>query len=206
MYLDRVSWKCIFKMCLDQVRNKSKKKRVDEPDSPPQSKRRRSFHRDIINVALDGDCGPLQEYIDGFDMTRADSLRLSQAEWERVLPAWKSKDKSRGLKTWKSKTVRGAWNITGVCAKVINKSVSIYMEIFGLPPVVEGERGSHGASLSVKSGGIDLYTPFVLTVHRSYCQLLNPEVEPGMVAYDKVDVYVLATCFDAFVHILCSCM
>ena len=140
-------------------------------------------------------------------MTRAESEALSQTEWERVLPAWKSKKKSRGLKAWKSKSARGGWSITGVCAKVINKSVSIYMEIFGLPPVVEGERGS-GSLLSVKSGGLDLYTPFLLTVHRAYCQNLNPEVENGMVAYDKVIVvyYVLDISFDVFVHILCSCM
>ena len=154
-------------------------------DSPPVPKRSRSFQRDVIHIALNGDCGPLNEYIDGFDMTRAKSDPMTSTEWERVLPAWKSKTKRRGLKPWRSKSARGEWNISGVCAKVINKAVSIYMEIFGLPPVVEGERGS-GSNLSVKSGGMDLYTPFLLTVHKAYCQLLNPEVEDGMVAYDKV--------------------
>ena len=110
---------------------------------------------------------------------------MSQAKWEVVLPGWKSKQKSRGLKGWKSKSARGEWSIQGVCAKVINKAVSIYMEIFGVSPVVEGERGS-GSHLSVTSGGIDLYTPFLLTVHKTYCQNLNPEV-----TYDKVMVYVL---------------
>ena len=168
------------------------KKRVGEPDSlPPAPKKRKSFHLDVINLALDGNCGPLQEYIDGFDMSRAQSPPLSQVQWERVLPAWKSKEKNRGLKGWKSKTVRGEWSITGVCAKVINKSVSIYMEIFGLPLVVEGERKSHTSNLCAKEGGMDMYTPFLLTIHRAYCQKLNPEVEPGMVAYDKVDFYIL---------------
>ena len=154
-------------------------------DSAPAAKKSRSFQRDLINIALDGDCGPLNEYIDGFDMTRSKSNPMTTAEWERVLPAWKSKKKSRGLKVWRSKSARGEWCIPGLCAQVINKSINIYMEIFGLPPVVEGERGS-GSHLSVKHGGIDLYTPFLLTVHKGYCQYLNPEVEDGMVAYDKV--------------------
>ena len=185
--------------CLDQERNNSKGRRAD---SPPDPKRQKSFYRDIINVALDGDCGPLQEYIDNFDMNRAKCAPMSQAEWERVLPAWKSKDKSRGLKAWKSKTVRGEWNITGVCAKIINKAVSLYMEIFGLPPVFEGEKKSGSSTLSVNSEGLDLYTPFVLTVHRAYCQLLNPEVEPGMVAYDKV---CLINLLDKFVYYVRVC-
>jgi len=179
--------------CLDdlQERNRSRKSSKSRTvDSPPVAKKSRSFQMDVINIALEGDCGPLNEYIDGFDMSRAKSQPLTAAEWERVLPAWKSKEKSRGLKGWRSKSARGEWSIGGVCAKVINKSVSIYMEIFGLPPVVEGERGS-GSHLSATSGGIDLYTPFLLTVHKAYCQNLNPEVEDGMVAYDKVMVYVL---------------
>ena len=167
--------------CLDQVKNKSKSKSAA---SPPEPKRQKTFYRDIISVALDGDCGPLWEYVNSFDMSRSECEAMTPAEWEHVLPGWKSKHKSRGLKNWKSKTLRGEWNITGVCAKVINRSVSIYMEIFGLPPVCEGEKKN--GKLSVKSGGLDLYKPFLRTVHRAYYQLLNPEIEPGMVAYDKV--------------------
>ena len=186
----------------------TKKKAVETGAAPPEPKRRRSFHVDIIHLALNGDCGPLQDYIDTFDMERSRSAPLTQAQWQRVLPAWKSKDKSRGLKSWKSKTARGEWSVSGVCAKVINQSVSIYMEIFGLPPVLEGERVARGgSSLSFKSDGMDLFTPFVLTVHRSYCQNLNPEVEPGMVAYDKVGIFMFLTCFYRFVHVhmFCSC-
>lgn len=74
-----------------------------------------------------------------------------------------------------------------MCAKVINKAVNVYMELFALPPVVEGHRHSSGtAGLSIRPGGIDLFKPFILTVHLSYCQNLNPEVEEGMVAFDKV--------------------
>ena len=170
--------------CLDDFQERKNKSKSRAVDSAPVAKKSRSFQRDVINIALDGDCGPLNEYIDGFDMIRSKSDPMTPAEWERVLPSWKSKKKSRGLKVWRSKSARGEWSI-GVCAKVINKAVSIYMEIFGLPPVVEGERGS-GSNLSVKAGGIDLYTPFLLTVHKAYCQHLNPEVEDGMVAYDKV--------------------
>ena len=43
---------------------------------------------------------------------------------------------------------------------------------------------------SIKTGGLDMYKPFLLTVHRAYCQRLNPEVEVGMVAYDKVLQYM----------------
>ena len=71
-----------------------------------------------------------------------------------------------------------------MCAKVINKAVNVYMELFALPPVVEGNRESAG--LSKRPGGIDLFKPFILTIHLSYCQNLNPEVEEGMVAFDKV--------------------
>ena len=159
----------------------------------PQKKLRKGsrFARDIIHLALAGDPDPLKEYIQNFDFEeRAYSkTNLSQTEWERLLPAWTTKAKSRGLKGWRSKTARGEWSISGVCAKIINKAVSIYMEIFGHPPVYEGFRGK-AATLSIKPGGLDMYKPFLLTVHRAYCQNLNPEVEVGMIAYDKVLQYM----------------
>ena len=163
----------------------------DTPDLAPKKKmrKRKQFARDILHLALAGDCDPLKEYIDNFDFDeRARTKVLTQSEWDSVLPAWTTKTKSRGLKPWMSKTARGEWNISGVCAKVINKAVSIYMDIFGHPPVYEGVRT--GTSFSIKSGGIDLYKPFLLTVHRAYCQHINPEVEVGMVAFDQVLQYM----------------
>ena len=164
----------------------------DTPDLAPQKKMRKSrFARDIIHLALAGDLDPLKGYIQTFDFEERGfaKKKLSQAEWETLLPAWTTKEKSRGLKAWRSKTARGEWNIKGVCAKIINKAVSIYMEIFGHPPVYEGVRGK-GSTFSIKEGGLDMYKPFILTVHRAYCQNLNPEVEVGMVAYDKVLQYM----------------
>ena len=152
------------------------------------SKRRTSLVRmDVLQIALAGDDGPLKEYISNFDMDRAKYENWSPAQWEKILPAWNSKEKSRGLKTWSSKTARGTWAVKGVCAKVINQAVKIYMEISGLPPVFEGKRYYHsGDGDGRKTGGIDLFTPFILTVHLAYCKYLNPEVEEGMVAFDQV--------------------
>ena len=170
--------------------NKSKSSKAKSDDNP-KKKMRSTYGVDIIGVALDGNCAPLREYLDNFDMTRAESEPFTKLQWETYLPAWKTKDHNRGLKTWKSKTARGQWNISGLCAKVVNQSVTNYMDIFGLPPVVEGERDSSDPSqLSAREEGMDLYTPFLLTVHRAYCQNLNPEVEPGSVAYDKVLQYM----------------
>ena len=168
------------------------KNEFDTPDLAPKKKLRKGkFARDIIHLAMAGDPDPLKLYIENFDYdARAFSDKiLSQAEWESQLPAWNTKSKSRGLKQWSSRTARGEWDIRGVCAKVINKAVSIYMEIFGYPPVYEGVRGK-GTTLSIKTGGIDMYKPFILTVHRAYCQYLNPEVEPGIIAYDQVLQYM----------------
>jgi len=183
----------------DSAKTKSKKKltfvqdEFETPDVIPKKKMRKrkntKFERDVIFLALAGDCNPLQDYIANFDMARAVTSSKAQVDWEAVLPAWTTKEKSRGLKGWRSKTARGEWNVSGVCAKVINKSVSIYMDIFAFPPVYEGVR-TGTSSLSVKEGGLDLYKPFLLTVHRAYCRNLNPEVEVGMVAFDKVLQYM----------------
>ena len=82
-----------------------------------------------IHLALAGDTDPLKEYIEDFDFeARVPETRLTQSEWDSILPGWTSKEKSRGLKQWRSKTARGQWQISGVCAKVINQAVSIYME------------------------------------------------------------------------------
>lgn len=66
---------------------------------------------DVISLALEGDPAPLREYIHKFDMSRAKYDK--KTPWEKVLPAWKSKKKARGLKSWQSKTARGEWDITG---------------------------------------------------------------------------------------------
>ena len=170
----------------------------------PESKRPKTAHvssggfaRDLIHLALAGDSAPLQEYIDAFDMKRAHSEIKDQSQWEKVLPAWKGKEKRRGLKTWASKTARWEWSIVGVCAKVINKAVHTYMEICGLPPVVEGD--PEGGPSVKKDAGIDLFKQFLLTVHLAYCKYLNPEVERGMVAFDKV-LYNYVLC--SFTHIV----
>ena len=152
------------------------------------SKRRTStslVRMDVLQIALAGNDGPLKEYINNFDMDRAKYENWSPAQWEKILPAWNSKKKSRGLKTWSSATARGSWSVKGVCAKVINQAVRIYMQISGLPPVFEGKR-FYSDGDGRKTGGIDLFTPFILTVHLAYCKYLNPEVEEGMVAFDQV--------------------
>ena len=150
-------------------------------------KRKTSLVRmDVLQIALAGDDGPLKEYIKNFDMDRAKFETWSPAQWEKVLPAWNSKGKSRGLKTWSSSTARRNWSVNGVCAKVINEAVKMYMHISGLPPVYEGRRYYSSDADGRKTGGIDLFTPFILTVHLAYCKNLNPEVEEGMVAFDQV--------------------
>ena len=164
---------------------------------------------DVIEIALAGDDKPLHQYIENFDMDRAKSKNLSPAQWEKILPAWRTKAKSRGLKNWSSSTARGAWSVNAVCAKVINEAVKVYMQICALPPVYEGKRyhGSKGEE-GRKPGGIDLFTPFILMVHLAYCKGLNPEVEEGMVAFDQVIMlcilYVLShntlTCVGSPVH------
>ena len=80
-----------------------------------------------------------------------------------------------------------------MCAKVINHAVKIYMDICALPPVFEGNRyRSSKGEEGRKPGGIDLFTPFVLTVHLAYCKNLNPEVEEGMIAFDKVIIWCIS--------------
>ena len=173
--------------------NSQTRNEFDTPDLAPKKKLRKNrFSRDIVHLALAGDTDPLKAYIEAFDFEgrAVTDTRLTQSEWESILPGWTTKEKSRGLKEWRSKTARGQWNISGVCAKVINKAVSCYMEIFGYPPVFEGVRSKATSSFSVKPGGLDFYKPFILTVHRAYCQNLNPEVEVGTVAYDKVLQYM----------------
>lgn len=153
------------------------------------SKRRRStslVRMDVLQIALAGDHAPLQEYIQNFDMDRAKYENWSPAQWSKILPAWNSKEKARGLKNWSSSTARGSWSVGGVCAKVINLAVKMYMQISGLPPVYEGRRFYSSDGDGRKTGGIDLFTPFILTVHLAYCKNLNPEIEEGMVAFDQV--------------------
>ena len=91
----------------------------------------------------------------------------------------------RGLKKWASKSARGNWTIAGVCAKVVNKAVHVYMEISGLPPVVEGQSLKSG-EFRKKINGINLFKRFILTVHYAYCTFLSPEVEEGTEAFDRV--------------------
>jgi len=142
---------------------------------------------DVIHIALDGDDRPLKKYIRDFDIDRAKFEDMSPKEWERILPAWKTKEKARGLKKWSSSTARGGWTINGVCAKAINYAVKMYMQICALPPVFEGNRKhDFKGGDNRKEGGIDLFTPFILTVHLAYCKNLNPEVEDGMIAFDQV--------------------
>lgn len=153
------------------------------------SKRRTSTSlvtMDVIQIALAGDHGPLKEYILNFDMDRAKYENWSPAQWSKILPAWSSKEKPRGLKNWSSSSARGSWSVNGVCAKVINQAVKMYMQISGLPPVYEGKRYYSSDGDGRKTGGIDLFTPFILTVHLAYCKNLNPEIEEGMVAFDQV--------------------
>ena len=142
------------------------------------------LHRDLIAIAKAGDPAPLQDYINNFDLDRAIRVPMTAAQWDKTLPAWKSKTKARGLKSWKSKTSRGEWDVPGICAKVINQAVKTYMQIFGLPPVFEG------SEKIIKPNGVDLFTPFILTVHLAYCKNLNPEVEDGTFAFDKLLQYM----------------
>jgi len=74
-------------------------------------------------------------------MTQAESEHLTAAEWERALLTWKSRDKKRGLKEWKSATARGNWSIGGVCATVVNKAV--HDHIWG--PASCGGRTTNGS-------------------------------------------------------------
>ncbi len=177
----------------DDVVQKSSRKRLgyDDKSSSTRGKKKRKtsvmLQRDLIEIAKAGDPAPLQEYIDNFDLDRAIRVPMTTAQWDKVLPAWKSKTKARGLKSWKSKTSRGEWDVSGICAKIINQSVHTYMQIFGLPPVFE--RDKSGEKIR-KPNGIDLFTPFMLTVHLAYCKNLNPEVEDGTYAFDKVLQYM----------------
>ena len=66
----------------------------------------------------------------------------------------------------------GMEHIRCVCAKVIKKAVSIYMEIFGYPPMFEGAR-SKGTSFSLNPGGLDFYTPFIEEI---YCSLTSGNI------------------------------
>ena len=188
-----------------EVEKRSSKKRLEFDDTPTRKAKRKSqkhnnqrgkkkprktsvlLQRDLIAIAKAGDPAPLNEYINNFDLDRAVRAPKTNAQWEKVLPAWKSKTKARGLKSWQSKTTRGEWDVTGICAKVINQAVKTYMEIFGLPPVFESDKSGEKI---IKPNGIDLFTPFMLTVHLDYCKNLNPEVEDGTFAFDKVLQYM----------------
>lgn len=175
-----------------QVQKSSRKRlEYDDKSSRKRAKKKRKtsvlLHRDLIAIAKAGDPAPLQDYMNNFDLDRAIRVPMTAAQWEKVLPAWKSKTKARGLKSWKSKTSRGEWDVPGICAKVINQAVKTYMQIFGLPPVFEG--GKSGEKI-IKPNGVDLFTPFILTVHLAYCKNLNPEVEDGTSAFDKLLQYM----------------
>ena len=172
------------------VVRKTKKKRNKDADAPQRHGKRQRRSQSVIHMALEGDVEPLLEYIEEFDMSKAKPESMTATEWGHCLPSWKTKEKKRGLTPWKSTTKRGQWEITGVCAKVINKAVQVYMNVFGLPPVVEGERRNDSVVLCAKAGGMDLFKPFVLTVHLAYCKYLNPEVEQGMIAFDRVLQYM----------------
>ena len=172
---------------------KSSRKRLeyDDKSSRKREKKKRKnsvlLHRDLIAIAKAGDPAPLQDYINNFDLDRAIRVPMTAAQWDKTLPAWKSKTKARGLKSWKSKTSRGEWDVPGICAKVINQAVKTYMQIFGLPPVFEGDKSGDKI---IKPNGVDLFTPFILTVHLAYCKNLNPEVEDGTFAFDKLLQYM----------------
>ena len=84
------------------------------------------------------------------------------AQWERSLPTWDSRDADRGLKEWRSTADKGGWVVPGVCAKVINAALDVYMTIYAVPPVFEGEMKN--GVLQRKSSGIDLFKRFLLTV------------------------------------------
>ena len=144
--------------------------------------------RDMIDKALAGDLTEVQDYIKKFPRGQLEPVHLTKAAWAEDLPAWKGQDADRGLKAWSSKTARGGWNIAGICAKVVNRAVGMYMETFAVPPVVEGIRvaGAPKSPLTAKSKGLDHFTPFLLIVHRAYCKYLNPAVEEGLMAFTRV--------------------
>ena len=141
---------------------------------------------------LAGNVQPLIEYIQNVDfVTKCPAMDLTAEGWADALPSWKGRDKKRGLKSWKSNTARGRWDVSGMCARVVNEAVRVYMLAVAVPPVVEGVKKAGEAVYTIKTGGLDLLSPFIMTVHRAYCNLLKPEVEEGLVAYTRVLQYML---------------
>ena len=64
------------------------------------------------------------------------------------------------------------------------------MATIAVPPVVEGVKKAGATTYTIKEGGMDFFRPFVLTVHRAYCKYLNPEVEDGVLAFDRVRLWL----------------
>ena len=122
--------------------------------------------RDMIDRALVGNTRDLDEYIADFDLEGVSVPVLTAAEWDKKLPSWKTRDDKRGLKQWGSAAGKGGWVVPGVCGKAINSALDYYMQIYAVPPVVEGEKIN--GDLLPKKGGVDLRKGFLLTVRSKH--------------------------------------
>ena len=112
------------------------------------------------------------------------------SQWARDLPPWRGMDKPRGLKEWSSSSKRGDWKAACLCARTINKAQTVYQDLIGVPPVVEGEVDDDGVIVPA-ANGVDMSRTFFIVLRVAYCKYLVPEVEEGTLAYIRVMQYML---------------
>ena len=107
-----------------------------------------------------------------------------------MLPPWKGQDNARGLKVWGSKTKRGNWRVPCICQRAVNMAGNTYLVTFAVPPVVQAKVNKDG-DVVPDPDGYNMWKAFILTIRMAYCKYLDPEVEPGTLAYMRVLQYMM---------------
>ena len=74
--------------------------------------------------------------------------------------------------------------------RTINKAQTVYQDLIGVPPVVEGEVDDDGVIVPA-ANGVDMSRTFFIVLRVAYCKYLVPEVEEGTLAYIRVMQYML---------------
>ena len=153
------------------------------------SGRKKRRNKDMVDKAMTDNPRELLDCIRAHIGDEIETPKMGPSDWNKALPSWFGRGKSRGLKEWNSKTKRHNWCVGSLCAKAVNAAVTVYMRVVAVPPVKEGEMNDDHV-LVFKEGGLDLFITFLHCVHRCYCKFLNPEVEVGLEAFTTVLQYM----------------